>query len=113
MFSQHLEELEEQETGLLHNNMADSIEARVQNEADSAGVSVKGVRLLEDGTVFISVSGQKHAEGGGQAVGAPGQSSDCLLYTSTGFLKAADAAACGRDSGRFRAGNSGGKACCG
>ena len=46
----------------------------------------------------------------------------CLLYTSfaggksaagTGFLKAADAAACGRDSGRFRAGNSGGKACCG
>ena len=26
MFSQHLEKLEEQETGLLHNNMADSIE---------------------------------------------------------------------------------------
>lgn len=66
MFSQHLEELEEQETGLLHNNMADSIEARVQKEADSAGVSVKGVRLLEDGTVFISVSGQKHAEGQGR-----------------------------------------------
>ena len=69
MFSQHLEELEEQETGLLHNNMADSIEARVQKEADSAGVSVKGVRLLEDGTVFISVSGQKHAEGAGQDSG--------------------------------------------
>ena len=48
----------------------------MQKEADSAGVSVKGVRLLEDGTVFISVSGQKHAEGGGQAVGAPGQSSE-------------------------------------
>ena len=28
------------------------------------------MRLLEDGTVFISVSGQKHAEGGGQASGA-------------------------------------------
>lgn len=69
MFSQHLEKLEEQETGLLHNNMADSIEARVQKEADSAGVSVKGVRLLEDGTVFISVSGQKHAEGAGQDSG--------------------------------------------
>ena len=74
MFSQHLEKLEEQETGLFRNNMADSIEVRVQKEAEAAGVSVKGVRLLEDGTVFISVSGQKHAEGAGQAVGAPGQS---------------------------------------
>lgn len=69
MFSQQLEELEEQETGLLHNNMADSIEARVQKEAEAAGVRVKGVRLLEDGTVFISVSGQKHAEGAGQDSG--------------------------------------------
>ena len=69
MFSQQLEELEEQETGLLHNNMADSIEVRVQKEAEAAGVSVKGVRLLEDGTVLISVSGQKHAEGGGQDSG--------------------------------------------
>lgn len=76
MFSQHLEKLEEQETGLLRNNMADSIEVRVQKEAEAAGVRVKGVRLLEDGTVFISVSGQKHAEGAGQAVGAPGQSSE-------------------------------------
>ena len=76
MFSQHLEKLEEQETGLFCNNMADSIEVRVQKEAEAAGVSVKGVRLLEDGTVFISVSGQKHAEGAGQAVGAPGQSSE-------------------------------------
>ena len=74
MFSQHLEKLEEQETGLFRNNMADSIEVRVQKEAEAAGVRVKGVRLLEDGTVFISVSGQKHAEGGGQAGGAPGQS---------------------------------------
>ena len=64
MFSQHLEKLEEQETGLFRNNMADSIEVRVQKEAEAAGVRVKGVRLLEDGTVFISVSGQKHAEGG-------------------------------------------------
>lgn len=69
MFSQQLEELEEQETGLLHNNMADSIEARVQKEAEAAGVRVKGVRLLEDGTVLISVSGQKHAEGAGQDSG--------------------------------------------
>ena len=69
MFSQHLEKLEEQETGLFRNNMADSIEVRVQKEAEAAGVRVKGVRLLEDGTVFISVSGQKHAEGGGQASG--------------------------------------------
>ena len=69
MFSQHLEKLEEQETGLLHNNMADSIEVRVQKEAEAAGVRVKGVRLLEDGTVFISVSGQKHAEGAGQDSG--------------------------------------------
>lgn len=69
MFSQHLEKLEEQETGLFRNNMADSIEARVQKEAEAAGVRVKGVRLLEDGTVFISVSGQKHAEGGGQDYG--------------------------------------------
>ena len=66
MFSQHLEKLEEQETGLFRNNMADSIEVRVQKEAEAAGVRVKGVRLLEDGTVFISVSGQKHAEGAGQ-----------------------------------------------
>ena len=36
-----------------------------------------------------------------------------VLQEGTGFLKAADAAACGRDPGRFRAGNSGGKACCG
>jgi len=70
MFSQHLEKLEEQETGLFRNNMADSM------EAEAAGVRVKGVRLLEDGTVFISVSGQKHAEGAGQAAGAPGQSSE-------------------------------------
>lgn len=69
MFSQHLEKLEEQETGLFHNNMADSIEVRVQKEAEAAGVRVKGVRLLEDGTVFISVSGQKHAEGAGQDSG--------------------------------------------
>lgn len=69
MFSQHLEKLEEQETGLLRNNMADSIEVRVQKEAEAAGVRVKGVRLLEDGTVFISVSGQKHAEGAGQDSG--------------------------------------------
>ena len=69
MFSQHLEKLEEQETGLFHNNMADSIEVRVQKEAEAAGVRVKGVRLLEDGTVFISVSGQKHAEGAGQDYG--------------------------------------------
>lgn len=69
MFSQHLEKLEEQETGLFRNNMADSIEVRVQKEAEAAGVSVKGVRLLENGTVFISVSGQKHAEGAGQDSG--------------------------------------------
>ena len=69
MFSQHLEKLEEQETGLFRNNMADSIEVRVQKEAEAAGVRVKGVRLLEDGTVFISVSGQKHAEGAGQDSG--------------------------------------------
>ena len=69
MFSQQLEELEEQETGLLHNNMADSIEVRVQKEAEAAGVRVKGVRLLEDGTVLISVSEQKHAEGAGQDSG--------------------------------------------
>ena len=74
MFSQQLEELEEQETGLLHNNMADSIEVRVQKEAEAAGVRVKGVRLLEDGTVLISVSEQKHAEGAGQDSGAAGQS---------------------------------------
>ena len=42
----------------------------IKKEAEAAGVRVKGVRLLEDGTVFISVSGQKHAEGGGQASGA-------------------------------------------
>ena len=69
MFSQHLEKLEEQETGLFRNNMADSIEVRVQKEAEAAGVRVKGVRLLEDGTVFISVSGQKHAGGAGQDSG--------------------------------------------
>lgn len=99
MFSQHLEELEEQETGLLHNNMADSIEARVQKEADSAGVSVKGVRLLEDGTVFISVSGQKHAEGGGQAVGAPGQSSEAVGGQASGASGQSSAEGAGQDSG--------------
>ena len=85
MFSQHLEKLEEQETGLFRNNMADSIEVRVQKEAEAAGVSVKGVRLLEDGTVFISVSGQKHAEGAGQAVGAPGQSSEAGAGQDSGI----------------------------
>ena len=79
MFSQHLEKLEEQETGLFRNNMADSIEVRVQKEAEAAGGIgwipaagglVLGIAFLEDGTVFISVSGQKHAEGGGQASGA-------------------------------------------
>lgn len=85
MFSQHLEKLEEQETGLLRNNMADSIEVRVQKEAEAAGVRVKGVRLLEDGTVFISVSGQKHAEGAGQAVGAPGQSSEAGAGQDSGI----------------------------
>ena len=99
MFSQHLEELEEQETGLLHNNMADSIEARVQKEADSAGVSVKGVRLLEDGTVFISVSGQKHAEGAGQAVGAPGQSSEAVGGQASGASGQSSAEGAGQDSG--------------
>ena len=82
MFSQHLEE---QETGLFRNNMADSIEVRVQKEAEAAGVRVKGVRLLEDGTVFISVSGQKHAEGAGQAVGAPGQSSEAGAGQDSGI----------------------------
>ena len=41
----------------------------IKKEAEAAGVRVKGVRLLEDGTVFISVSGQKHAEGAGQDYG--------------------------------------------
>ena len=63
----------------------------MQKEAEAAGVSVKGVRLLEDGTVFISVSGQKHAEGAGQAVGAPGQSSE---------------AGAGQDSGAYRSSRS-------
>ena len=85
MFSQHLEKLEEQETGLFRNNMADSIEVRVQKEAEAAGVRVKGVRLLGDGTVFISVSGQKHAEGAGQAVGAPGQSSEAGAGQDSGI----------------------------
>jgi len=84
MFSQHLEKLEEQETGLFRNNMADSIEVRVQKEAEAAGVSVKGVRLLEDGTVFISVSGQKHAEGGGQASGASTQSREVVGGQASG-----------------------------
>ena len=43
MFSQHLEKLEEQETGLFRNNMADSIEVRVQKEAEAAGVRVYGL----------------------------------------------------------------------
>ncbi len=58
MFSQHLEKLEEQETGLFRNNMADSIEVRVQKEAEAAGVRVKGVRLLEDGTVLSAFPGK-------------------------------------------------------
>ena len=85
MFSQHLEKLEEQETGLFRNNMADSIEVRVQKEAEAAGVRVKGVRLLEDGTVFISVSGQKHAEGGGQASGASTQSREAGAGQDSGI----------------------------
>ncbi len=99
MFSQQLEELEEQETGLLHNNMADSIEVRVQKEAEAAGVSVKGVRLLEDGTVLISVSGQKHAEGGGQAVGAAGQSSEAGAGQASGAAGQSSAEGAGQDSG--------------
>ncbi len=87
MFSQHLEKLEEQETGLLHNNMADSIEVRVQKEAEAAGVSVKGVRLLEDGTVFISVSGQKHAEGAGQRVEGLGDMGDRLELRAEGRVE--------------------------
>ena len=99
MFSQHLEKLEEQETGLLRNNMADSIEVRVQKEAEAAGVRVKGVRLLEDGTVFISVSGQKHAEGAGQAVGAPGQSSEAGEGQASGASGQSSAEGAGQDSG--------------
>lgn len=99
MFSQQLEELEEQETGLLHNNMADSIEVRVQKEAEAAGVSVKGVRLLEDGTVLISVSGQKHAEGAGQAVGASGQSSEAGGGQASGASGQSSAEGAGQDSG--------------
>lgn len=99
MFSQQLEELEEQETGLLHNNMADSIEVRVQKEAEAAGVRVKGVRLLEDGTVLISVSGQKHAEGGGQAVGAAGQSSEAGGGQASGASGQSSAEGAGQDSG--------------
>ncbi len=99
MFSQQLEELEEQETGLLHNNMADSIEARVKKEAEAAGVRVKGVRLLEDGTVFISVSGQKHAEGAGQAVGASGQSSEAGGGQASGASGQSSAEGAGQDSG--------------
>lgn len=99
MFSQQLEELEEQETGLLHNNMADSIEARVQKEAEAAGVRIKGVRLLEDGTVFISVSGQKHAEGAGQAVGASGQSSEAGGGQASGASGQSSAEGAGQDSG--------------
>lgn len=99
MFSQHLEELEEQETGLLHNNIADSIEVRVQKEAEAAGVRVKGVRLLEDGTVFISVSGQKHAEGGEQAVGAAGQSREAVGGQASGTSGQSSAAVGGQASG--------------
>ena len=77
--------IRDRETGLFRNNMADSIEVRVQKEAEAAGVRVKGVRLLEDGTVFISVSGQKHAEGAGQAVGAPGQSSEAGAGQDSGI----------------------------
>ena len=99
MFSQHLEKLEEQETGLFRNNMADSIEVRVQKEAEAAGVRVKGVRLLEDGTVFISVSGQKHAEGAGQAVGAPGQSSEAVGGQASGASGQSSAEGAGQDSG--------------
>ena len=99
MFSQQLEELEEQETGLLHNNMADSIEVRVQKEAEAAGVRVKGVRLLEDGTVFISVSGQKHAEGAGQAVGAAGQSSEAGAGQDSGVSTQSREAGGGQASG--------------
>lgn len=69
MFSERLGQLEEEESGLLEHGMADSIEARVEKEAEAAGVLVKGVRLLEDGTVFISVSSQSSAAGAGQAVG--------------------------------------------
>ena len=99
MFSQHLEKLEEQETGLFRNNMADSIEVRVQKEAEAAGVRVKGVRLLEDGTVFISVSGQKHAEGGGQASGASTQSREAVGGQASGAPGQSSEAGAGQDSG--------------
>ena len=99
MFSQHLEKLEEQETGLFRNNMADSIEVRVQKEAEAAGVRVKGVRLLEDGTVFISVSGQKHAEGGGQASGASTLSREAGEGQASGAPGQSSEAGAGQDSG--------------
>ena len=94
MFSQHLEKLEEQETGLFRNNMADSIEVRVQKEAEAAGV-----RLLEDGTVFISVSGQKHAEGGGQASGASTQNREAVGGQASGASGQSSAEGAGQDSG--------------
>ena len=99
ILAEQLEKLEEQETGLFRNNMADSIEVRVQKEAEAAGVRVKGVRLLEDGTVFISVSGQKHAEGAGQAVGAPGQSSEAVGGQASGASGQSSAEGAGQDSG--------------
>ena len=69
MFSQHLEKLEEQETGLFRNNMADSIEVRVQKEAEAAGVRVKGVRLLEDGGQASGASTLSREAGEGQDSG--------------------------------------------
>ena len=84
MFSERLGQLEEEESGLLEHGMADSIEARVEKEAEAAGVLVKGVRLLEDGTVFISVSEQSSTAGAGQSAGASGQSSTAGAGQSAG-----------------------------
>ena len=63
MFSQHLEKLEEQETGLFRNNMADSIEVRVQKEAEAAGGSVKGVRLRRMGRFLSAFPGRSTQKG--------------------------------------------------
>ena len=66
MFSQHLEKLEEQETGLLRNNMADSIEVRVQKEAEAAGVRVKECGCWRMGRFLSAFPGKSTQKGQGR-----------------------------------------------
>lgn len=61
IFSQKMERLEGADSSLVENGMVASVEERVAEEAQAAGVKVYSVRLREDGVVMIEVKKEPQA----------------------------------------------------